>query len=95
MKQTGIIAAAILAVMLASASAMTAKDMTCADIDRPDVFAFCRSNTDRAGLLNCCAGAAAWKAACNVFHVYAVNHAAASILANSSRAGRRPTAKAF
>jgi hypothetical protein len=82
--------------MLASAGAVMAKDITCADYHRHDVYArFCRSNTDRVGLLGCCTETAEWKAACDVFQVFAMNHVAASMLANSSRAGRRAMAKAF
>jgi hypothetical protein len=87
----------ILVLMLfACVTATKAKEMTCADYaNSKKAFAWCRANDTHAGLENCCAGAAAWKAACDVFHVHAESHADASALVNSTEPGRRAAAKDF
>jgi hypothetical protein len=78
-----------LAALMITAPAM-AGGMTCRDYaDSAKAFAYCRTNTDRAGLMNCCAGAVAWKVACDLYHVHAESHAAASALAYSTAKGRR------
>jgi hypothetical protein len=57
-----------------------AAGMTCADYDKPDVFSSCEFNA------NCCAGLASWKAACDIYHVHAESHGAASDMLKSRRA---------
>jgi hypothetical protein len=87
--------ATIAALMIAASPAMAAP-MTCADYANPvTAYAYCRWNLNKSGQANCCAGAAAWKAACDVFHVHADSHAQASNLANSTAAGRRAELKDF
>ena len=82
-------------VLIAGAGAAEAAPMTCADYDRPDVFANCRTNTDFNGRAQCCGGTADRKAACDVFHVHADSTAAAIELVNSTSAGRRAAAKDY
>jgi len=72
-----------------AATTARAGGMTCADYDKPDVYKSCERGVD------CCAGAASWKAACDVFHVHAGSHAEASELVARSNKARRAWYKDF
>jgi len=67
-------------------------EMTCADYDRPNIYSDCR-NDNLMYQTQCCAGLVAWKVACDLFHVHAESHVAASNLAYSTPAGKRLGAK--
>jgi len=80
----------ILVVLVAAVGLAEAGPMTsCAYFDRPDWAVACERNE------NCCRGSANWKTACDVFHVLAEYTAAASMLANSTPAGRHALMKNF
>jgi hypothetical protein len=82
---------AIVAFVIAGIGAAEAGRMTCTDYDRPDVFADCQSSgPTEMDHGQCCSGAAAFKAACDVFHgARPESTADARELVNSTRAGRK------
>jgi hypothetical protein len=87
--------AVALAALLIAAPAM-AGGMTCADYANPKTaYAYCQGNLDKSGQANCCGGAAAWKAACDVAHIHADSHVEASQIAEKTAAGRRAERKDF
>jgi hypothetical protein len=94
MKNTKVLVmASTLAIMMGVSTPSWAGEMTCADYDKPDVYSSCKQEDASltafeaaAGIGNCCAGLASWKAACDLYHVHADSHSGASNMLKSNRA---------
>ena len=92
-KFSTIFTAALLAsTMGISAPSWAGAGMTCATYDKPDVYSSCKQDDPSltnfeadAGIGNCCAGLASFKAVCDLHGVHVESHKAASDMLKSDR----------
>jgi hypothetical protein len=89
-----ILMASAAALMLSAPMAQVrAGVISCADYDNPDAYSSCKQDDPSltnfeadAGIGNCCAGLASFKAACDLYHVHVESRKAASDMLKSGRA---------